>query len=132
MLSAAMALSSAALAQGIIQMAILGPMSFVQGEHQWNGAEMARDEINKAGGINVGGKRMQVELIRADTNEIQSVPDATNAVERVVTRDKVDFLVGGFRSEAVLAMQAVAMDYQELVLGGCAARSKLRLYVEQN
>src|SRR5258708_21702466 len=132
MLFAALALSSAALAQGTIKSAILGPMSFVQGEHHWNGAEMARDEINKAGGINVGGKRMQVELIRADTNEIQSVPDATNAVERVVTRDKVDFLVGGFRSEAVLAMQEVAMDYKKLFLGVGAAHSKLGLNVEQN
>jgi branched-chain amino acid transport system substrate-binding protein len=124
--------TSAALAQGTIKIAILGPMAFVQGEHHWNGAEMARDEINKAGGINVGGKRMQVELIRADTNEIQSVPDATNAVERVVTRDKADFLVGGFRSEAVLAMQEVAMDYKKLFLGVGAAHSKLGANVESN
>ena len=115
-----------------IKIAILGPMSFVQGEHHWNGAEMARDEINKAGGIDVGGKRMRVELVRADTNEIQSVPDATNAVERVITRDKVDFLIGGFRSEAVLAMQEVAMDYKKLFLGVGAAHSKLGLNVEQN
>src|SRR6187549_133888 len=115
-----------------IKIAILGPMAFVQGEHHWNGAEMARDEINKAGGVNAGGKRMRVELVRADTNEIQSVPDATNAVERVITRDKVDFLVGGFRSEAVLAMQEVAMDYKKLFLGVGAAHSKLGLNVEQN
>ena len=89
-----------------IKIAILGPMSFVQGENHWAGAEMARDEINKAGGIKVGGKTMRVELVRADTNEIASVPDATNAIERVITRDKVDFLIGGFRSEAVLAMQS--------------------------
>jgi branched-chain amino acid transport system substrate-binding protein len=115
-----------------IKIAILGPMSFVQGENHWAGAEMARDEINKAGGINVGGKRMQVELIRADTNEIQSVPDATNAVERVITRDKVDFLIGGFRSEAVLAMQEVAMDAKKIFLGVGAAHSKLGLNVEQD
>src|SRR6187549_2490393 len=115
-----------------IKIAILGPMAFVQGEHHWNGAEMARDEINKAGGVNVGGKRMRIELVRADTNEIQSVPDATNAVERVITRDKVDFLIGGFRSEAVLAMQEVAMDYKKLFLGVGAAHSKLGLNVEQN
>src|SRR5919106_1468095 len=115
-----------------IKIAILGPMAFVQGENHWAGAEMARDEINKAGGINVGGKRMQVELIRADTNEIQSVPDATNAIERVITRDKADFLIGGFRSEAVLAMQEVAMDYKKLFLGAGAAHSKLGLNVEQN
>src|SRR5258707_5087325 len=115
-----------------IKIAILGPMAFVQGEHHWNGAEMARDEINKAGGINVGGKRMQAELVRADTNEIQSVPDATNAIERVITRDKVDFLVGGFRSEAVLAMQEVAMDYKKIFLRVGAAHSKLCANVESN
>lgn len=128
---AASALALSAQAQ-TIKIAILGPMAFVQGENHWAGAEMARDEINKAGGINVGGKRMQVELVRADTNEMTSVPDATNAVERVITRDKVDFLIGGFRSEAVLAMQEVAMDYKKLFLGAGAAHSKLGLNVESN
>src|SRR5438477_2989904 len=124
--------ASAAAAQGTLKVSILGPMAFVQGENHWAGAEMARDEINKAGGVNVGGKRMQIELVRADTNEIQSVPDATNAVERVITRDKVDFLIGGFRSEAVLAIQEVAMDYKKLFLGVGAAHSKLGANVEQN
>jgi branched-chain amino acid transport system substrate-binding protein len=128
---AALAFGSFAQAQ-TIKIAILGPMAFVQGENHWAGAEMARDEINKSGGINVGGKRMQVELVRADTNEIQSVPDATNAVERVITRDKVDFLIGGFRSEAVLAMQEVAMDNKKMFLGVGAAHSKLGLNVEQD
>jgi len=128
---AALAVALGAQAQ-TIKIAILGPMAFVQGENHWAGAEMARDEINKAGGINVGGKRMQIELIRADTNEIQSVPDATNAIERVITRDKADFLIGGFRSEAVLAMQEVAMDHKKIFLGAGAAHSKLGLNVEEN
>jgi len=133
LLGLAFALASPiALAQGAIKIAVLGPMAFVQGENHWAGAEMARDEINKAGGINVGGKRMQIELIRADTNEIQSVPDATNAIERVITRDKADYLIGGFRSEAVLAMQEVAMDYKKLFLGAGAAHSKLGANVEAN
>jgi branched-chain amino acid transport system substrate-binding protein len=122
---------SAAHAQAI-KIAILGPMAFVQGENHWAGAEMARDEINKAGGVNVGGKPRQIELIRADTNEIQSVPDATNAVERVITRDRADFLIGGFRSEAVLAMQEVAMDHKKIFLGAGAAHSKLGQNVEDN
>jgi branched-chain amino acid transport system substrate-binding protein len=115
-----------------IKFAILGPMAFVQGENHWAGAEMARDEINKAGGISVGGKKRQVEIIKVDTNEIQSVPDATNAMERAITRDKADFLVGGFRSEAVLAMQEVAMDNKKLFMGVGAAASKLGVNVEQN
>src|SRR5258706_1310648 len=120
------------LAQSTIKIAILGPMAFVQGENHWAGAEMARDEINKAGGISVGGKKLMIELVRADTNEIQSVPDATNAIERVITRDKVDFLIGGFRSEAVLAMQEVAMDYKKIFLGAGAADARLGENVEKN
>jgi len=120
-----------ALAQSI-KIGVLGPMAFVQGENHWAGAEMARDEINKAGGISVGGKKRTIELVRADTNEIQSVPDATNAIERVITRDKVDFLIGGFRSEAVLAMQEVAMDYKKIFLGAGAADAKLGENVEKN
>src|SRR5258706_13452772 len=120
------------LAQSSIKIAILGPMAFVQGENHWAGAEMARDEINKAGGIKVGGKTLQIELVRGDTNEIQSVPDATNAMERVITRDKADFVIGGFRSEAVLAMQEVAMDYKKIFLGAGAADAKLGENVEKN
>jgi branched-chain amino acid transport system substrate-binding protein len=121
-----------AWAQDTVKIAILGPMAFVQGENHWAGAEMARDEINQAGGINVGGKKKQVELVRIDTNEMQSVPDASNAIERAITREKADFLIGGFRSEAVLAMQEIAMDYKKLFLGAGAAHSKLGMNVEQN
>ena len=132
LIAAALAAASAAHAQGTVKIAILGPMAFVQGENHWAGAEMARDEINKAGGVAVGGKKMQIELIRGDTNEIQSVPDATNATERVITRDKADFLIGGFRSEAVLAMQEIAMDHKKIFLGAGAADARLGENVEKN
>jgi len=115
-----------------IKIAILGPMAFVQGENHWAGAEMARDEINKAGGIQVGGSKRRIEIVKVDTNEIQSVPDATNAIERAISRDKVDFLIGGFRSEAVLAMQEVAMDNKKLFLGAGAADGKLGENVEKD
>jgi len=127
-----LAAAPAALAQGTIKIAVLGPMAFVQGENHWAGAEMARDEINKAGGISVGGKKRKIELVRVDSNEIQSVPDATNAMERAITREKADFVIGGFRSEAVLAMQEVAMDYKKIFLGCGAADAKLGANVEKN
>ncbi|MBI3371612.1 MAG: ABC transporter substrate-binding protein [Betaproteobacteria bacterium] len=129
---ALLAAATTAQGQGTVKFAILGPMAFVQGENHWAGAEMARDEINKAGGIAVGGRKMQVELIRADTNEVQSVPDATNATERVISRDKADFLIGGFRSEAVLAMQEIAMDSKKIFLGAGAADARLGENVEKN
>ncbi len=115
-----------------LKIAVLGPMAFVQGENHWAGAEMARDEINKAGGISVGGSKRQIELVKVDTNEILSVPDATNAIERAISRDKAEVLIGGFRSEAVLAMQEVAMDNKKLFLGVGAAHSKLGVNVKEN
>ena len=115
-----------------IRIAVVGPMAFVQGDDLWAGAQMARDEINRAGGVNVGGRRAQVELLRVDTNEIESAADAAKAVERAITGDKVDFLVGGFRSEAVLAMQEVAMEHRRIFLGAGAAHSRLGANVEQN
>jgi branched-chain amino acid transport system substrate-binding protein len=129
---AAALVAPAVMAQGTIKIAVIGPMAYVQGENHWMGAELARDDINNAGGISVGGKKLKVELIRADSNEIQSVSDATNAMERVITSDKADFVVGGFRSEAVLAMQEVAMDYKKLFLGCGAADAKLGQNVEAN
>jgi branched-chain amino acid transport system substrate-binding protein len=115
-----------------IKIGVLGPMAFVQGEHHWNGAVLARDEINKAGGIKVGGTMRSIELIKVDTNEILSVPDSANALERVISRDKVDFLTGGFRSEAVLAMQEVAMDNKKIFLGAGAAHDELGIRVEKD
>jgi branched-chain amino acid transport system substrate-binding protein len=128
----AIACAPSALAQNTIKIAVLGPMAFVQGEHHIAGAEMARDEINKAGGISVGGRRVTVELVKVDTNEIQSIPDATNAVERAISRDRADFLIGGFRSEAALAMQEIAMDNKKLFLGAGASLDELGARVERD
>src|SRR5499433_325180 len=127
-----LAAAPAAFAQDSFKIAILGPMAFAQGENAWAGAEMARDDINKAGGISVGGKKRKIEVVRVDTNEIQSVPDATNAMERAISREKADFVIGGFRSEAVLAMQEVAMDYKKIFLGCGAADAKLGANVEKS
>ena len=123
---------STAHAADPIKIGIVGPMAFVQGENHWNGAVLAADEINKAGGIKVDGESRPIELVKVDTNEILSVPDAANAMERVITQDDVDFVVGGFRTEAVLAMQDTAMDYEKVFLGVGAAHDRLTMRVEQD
>jgi branched-chain amino acid transport system substrate-binding protein len=111
----------------VIKIGIIGPMNFVQGKGHWNGAVMAAEEINGKGGVNVGGKKMKIELVQADSNEFLNVTDATNAMEMILTRDKVDFVLGGFRSEAVLAMQDIAMDYKKIFIGCGAAHPELCL-----
>ncbi|MCX5908421.1 MAG: ABC transporter substrate-binding protein, partial [Deltaproteobacteria bacterium] len=75
--------------------------------------------------MQVGQKKVKIELIKADSNEFLNVTDATNAMELILTRDKVDFIVGGFRTEAVLAMQDIAMDYKKIFIGCGAAHPEL-------
>jgi len=108
-----------------IKIGVIGPMQFVQGKGHWNGAMMAAEEINAAGGVALNGKKLKIELIQADSNEFINITDATNAMELLVTRDKVDFIVGGFRSEAVLAMQDIAMEYKTIFIGCGAAHPEL-------
>jgi branched-chain amino acid transport system substrate-binding protein len=93
-----------------IRVGIAGPMAFIHGEHMWKSAEMRLDEINGAGGVQVGDTKRPIELVKVDTNEILNVPDAASAIERAISVDKVDFILGGFRTEAVLGMQDVAAD----------------------
>jgi branched-chain amino acid transport system substrate-binding protein len=127
-----MTISFPALGAKTIKIGVIGPMQFMQGKGHWNGATMAAEEINAKGGVKVGNKKMKIELIKADSNEFRSVTDATNAMELLLTRDKVDFLVGGFRSEAVLAMQDIAMDYKKIFIGTGAAHPELCLRVAKD
>ncbi len=56
--------SGVATAQ-VIKIGVIGPMNFVQGKHHWNGATLAAEEINAQGGIQVGNKKMKIELVKA-------------------------------------------------------------------
>ena len=120
-----MAVGMPAYAAKVIKIGVIGPMKFMQGKGHWNGAIMAQEEINAKGGIQVGKKKMKIEVIKLDSNEFLSMTDATNAMELAITRHKVDFLVGGFRTEAVLAMQDIAMDYKKIFIGCGAAHPEL-------
>lgn len=115
-----------------IRIGIAGPMAFIHGEHMWHGAVMAQEVINRAGGITVGNVRRPIQLIRVDTNEILSVPDAASAVERAITRDRVDFLIGGARTEAVQAMQDVISEHKRLFIGVGASATILTQRVADN
>jgi len=115
-----------------IKIGVIGPMQFVQGQGHWNGATMAAEEINAKGGIQVGNKKMKVRLIKADSNEFINITDATNAMERIITKDKVDFILGGFRTEAVLPMQDIAMENKKIFIGVGAAHDELCNRVARN
>ena len=109
-------MGTVAYAGQTIKIGLIGPMKFVPGEHILWGGTLAVEEINEAGGVTIKGKKYKIEVAKADSNEILSLPDAVSAMERLITSDKVDFLIGGFNSEPVLAMQEVMADYKKIWL----------------
>jgi branched-chain amino acid transport system substrate-binding protein len=118
-------------ATGKIKVGVSVPLKAVQGELIWYGAEMAAKEINGAGGVNVGGKKYEFELIKADSNEYASIPDAVATHERLMTVDKVNFVMGGGRSEAALAQQELLPKYKVINLDVGASDVKLLKRVKE-
>jgi len=113
-----------------VKIGVAGPMKMVAGMSHWRGATMARDEINKAGGVLVGNTKIPIELVKVDTNEMYSVTDAALAVEKAA--DKVDFFMGTNRTESALAMQDVAMKHKKIFIGCGAAHPELCARVAKN
>jgi len=93
-----------ALAQDTIKVGIILPLTGEKanfGEIEWNSFKMALDEINKTG---VKGKK--IELLREDDT---GKPDiARSAAEKLLTKDNVVMLGGGYGSSETYAIAGVA------------------------
>jgi len=88
-------------------------MYWIQGTGMWEAATLAAEKINALGGIN----GHLIELFQAtthpDSNTDPSTQTGTTAMLQLMGND-VDFVQGGFRTEAVLGAREVAMDYQRI------------------
>jgi branched-chain amino acid transport system substrate-binding protein len=104
----------------IVKIGILDPMTEIQGDGAWKGAYLACDEINSAGGITVGGETYYLGIIAEDTFESETSLDlskGTAAATKIITQDGAQFIIGGFRTESVLAYQEIIMDAKMLFFG---------------
>ena len=82
------------------------------------GYDLWADAVNKKGGIKVGDKSYQVKLIYADD---QSDPTAgANAAERLVTSEKVDFILGPYTSGVTKAVAPILDKYKVPMITGSA------------
>jgi branched-chain amino acid transport system substrate-binding protein len=106
-----------------IKVGVIGPMQYIEGENHWWGAIMAAQKINTSGGFKVGDDTYYVDLIQADSNETVNPADAASAMEKLITVDKAQYVVGGFRTEAVFPMQEIAMDNKTIFMD-CGAATK--------
>jgi branched-chain amino acid transport system substrate-binding protein len=76
---------------------------------QQQGYDLWAEQVNKAGGINVGGRKMKVEIVYADYQS--NTPRAVQTAERLITQDKVSFLFAPFGSGATKAASTVSEKY---------------------
>jgi branched-chain amino acid transport system substrate-binding protein len=125
-------LAGTAAAANVIKIGTSGPMKFPAGEDMYIGAKMAADEINAAGGVTIEGAPYKIEIVKADSNEFLSVPDAVSALERLITVDKVNFVIGGTRSEAILAQQQVMAEHKVIYIMAGGGSPKLAEEVGKN
>lgn len=99
-----------ALAQaGVINIGIItalsGPLA-APGRFQMNGFNLARDELNEPGGIEVGGRRLRVELKVYDTRG--NPAEGASAMQRLTTVDRAPVVLGELSSGVVPAVAPIA------------------------
>jgi branched-chain amino acid transport system substrate-binding protein len=81
-----------------------------EGSKQKRGYDYWLDAVNAAGGIEVGGKRLKVEIVYADYES--NTPRAVQLAERMITQDNCPILLAPFGSGATKAASSVAERYK--------------------
>jgi branched-chain amino acid transport system substrate-binding protein len=116
--------------ENIIQIAVCGAMTATTGENQWDGASMAMEELNAAGGVTVGGTTYEVELVQVETEEeTEGENGSTGTANLQAVIDDVAFCVGGFRTEVVSVYRDVAMEAEKIFMDCGAATDALQFSV---
>jgi branched-chain amino acid transport system substrate-binding protein len=88
---------------------LTGPLS-TEAKQMKDGYDFYVKQINERGGIEVGGKKYQVAIVYYDDG---SNPEtAAKLTEKLLTEDKVDFLLGPYGSGPTLTASTVAEKHQ--------------------
>ncbi|MES2029998.1 MAG: amino acid ABC transporter substrate-binding protein [Pseudomonadota bacterium] len=120
------ATSSVASAQDVIRfgapLPITGPLA-PEAVKQQQGYDLWAEQANKAGGINVGGKKYKVEIVYSDYQS--NTPRSVQTTEQMITQDKVNFMFGPFGSGAAKAASTIAEKYKVPMLAATASSSQV-------
>ena len=109
-----------------IRIGVIAENSAISGVAITNGAMMAADEINAAGGIN--GRK--VEII--DYDDHNSATDAVRAFQRAATQDHVAAVVGSYMSEVALALEPWAARLRVPFITPGAASNEITRHVKED
>lgn len=97
---------------------LTGPLA-TEGKKQQAGYEIWRERVNEAGGVSVGGRKMKVKIVYYDYES--KTPTATKLAERLITKEKVDLLLGPFGSGATKSVAAITERYQVPLIASLAS-----------
>jgi len=115
-----------ALAQDVIRVGaplpLTGPLA-PDAAKQQQGYDLWAETANKAGGVNVGGKRMKVEIVYVDYQS--NTPRAVQATEKLITQDKVNFMFSPFGSGAAKAASSVSEKYEMPTIAATASSEQV-------
>ena len=116
-------ISTVAMAQEVIKFGAAVSLTGAQsrfGNMVKNGYELWKDYVNEKSGIDVAGKKYKVTVIYYDD---QSDPQVSaKLTEKLITEDKVQFLLGPYSSGITLATSAIAEKY-DIITMACTANA---------
>ena len=87
------------------------------------GYDLAIEEVNRKGGLTVGGKKLPVELTILDDTTTQAT--AVSLADRLVNSDRVDFLLGTYASHLVEAQSTIGEQNQIPYVNGGGGATKI-------
>src|SRR5438477_5808772 len=85
--------------------------------------ELAVKEVNDAGGLQVGKKKMKVDLRLLD--DTSDGPKSAQLVEQLIVQQKVHAVIGGYGSQLVQAQSVVPERYSVPFISGGAGASSI-------
>jgi branched-chain amino acid transport system substrate-binding protein len=109
---------------GKISIGIVAELNATAGAMQLTGATLAQEAINRNGGVHIGGVSYIMEVVPIETGEETRDPTGLTGVSALTAAiDGVDFILGGFRTEAVEVYRDVAMD-SEVIFISCGVAAE--------
>lgn len=84
------------------------------GQAMLNGLKLAAEDHNAAGGLKVGDKAYQIEVIAYD--DAYKANEAVTAANRLVHEDKVKFMIGPVGSAPALAIQPITEEAKVIIM----------------
>ena len=94
-----------------------------EGEKLRMGYELWLEELEKRGGISVGGVKHKVKLVYSDYQS--QTPRAVQLAEKLISSDKVNFLFSPFGSGAIKAASSVAEKYGVPMMASTASSKEV-------